>query len=157
MMEVSDTSEGGMPEPENSMDEVARQVRVALEGGDLSEFAELLDPDVTWGAPGARRKSCRNREQVLTWYGKGREAGVRAQVNDVTVYGDKILVSLVVNGSPAGTERGGEALRWQVLSVRQGRVADIVGFDDRRDALAEAGVAGSWSDASPAPGPEPLR
>ena len=131
-----------MPEPESSMDELAALVGVALEGGDLSSFAALLDPDVTWGAPGARRPSCRNRDQVLAWYEKGREAGVRARVNDVNVHGDKILVSLVVGGSPAGQERGGEALRWQVLTVRRGRVVDIVGFDDRNDALAEAGVAG---------------
>jgi ketosteroid isomerase-like protein len=131
-----------MPEPQISIDELAEQVRMALEGADLSSFSELLDPDVTWGAPGARQPSCRNRDQVLAWYGKGREAGVRARVNDVSVHGDKILVSLVVGGSPAGKERGGEALRWQVLTVRQGRVVDIVGFDDRHQALAETAVSG---------------
>jgi hypothetical protein len=141
-MEASDTSGGAMPEPEISMDEMAKQVRVALEGSDLSPFGALLDPDVTWGAPGARRPSCRNRDQVLAWYAKGRDAGVRARVNDVSVHGQKILVSMVVGGSPAGQERGGEALRWQVLTVRRGRVVDIVGFDDRLEALAEAGASG---------------
>jgi hypothetical protein len=40
---------------------------------------------------------------------------------------------MTVPGSGAAEERGGAALRWQVLTVRQGRVAEIVGFDDHDD------------------------
>ena len=59
--------------------------------------------------------------------------------------GDRILVGLRVTGlQAAGTrtpaDRGGEAQRWQVLTVRDGRVIDIVGFDTRREAMARAGV-----------------
>jgi len=120
------------------MDELARQVRMALEAADLSSFRALLDPDVTWGAPGARRPSCRNRDQVLTWYERGRQAGTRAEVGDISVVGDRILVSLTVRGSPAAEDRGGAGLRWQVLTVRAGSIVDIVGFDDRMDATAHA-------------------
>ena len=95
-----------------------------------------IDPDVTWGAPGAESPSCQNRNQVLRWYQKGREAGVRAVVSEVTVHGDRLLVSMTVRGSGEAEERGGAALRWQVLTVRQGRVAEIVGFDDQEDARA---------------------
>lgn len=45
------------------MDEVAALVRKALAAEDLSAVAELLDPAVTWGAPGARNPSCKNRNQ----------------------------------------------------------------------------------------------
>jgi ketosteroid isomerase-like protein len=130
-----------MSEPHDDMDSVARQVRIALDQGDLSSFRELLDPDVTWGAPGARRPSCRNRDQVLAWYERGRDAGTSAQVSDVSVLGHRILVALTVHGTPAAQERGGSALRWQVLTVRDGLIIDIVGFDDRQDALAHAGAA----------------
>jgi ketosteroid isomerase-like protein len=122
------------------LDDLAVRVRTALETADLTMFGELLDPDVSWGAPGARRPSCSNRDQVLAWYEKGREAGVRGRVTDVTVVGDHLLVSLLVGGTEAAEERGGEALRWQVLGVRDGRIVDIVGFDDRTDALAHVGV-----------------
>jgi ketosteroid isomerase-like protein len=128
-----------MPEPKSSMDELAQQVRIALAGGDLSSFSELLDPAVTWGAPGSRRPSCRNRDQILAWYERGQADGVRAQVHDVNVRGDKILVSLAVGGSPAAHERGGVALSWPVLTVRDARIVDIVGFDDRREALTAVG------------------
>ena len=129
-----------MAEHTDVMKDLARQVRTALEGSDLASYSALLDPDVTWGAPGARTPSCRNRAQVLSWYEKGRDAGVEARVGDVTVLGDRLLVALIVGGTTAAQERGGAALRWQVLTVRAGRIVDIVGFDDREEALAHAGA-----------------
>jgi ketosteroid isomerase-like protein len=129
-----------MLEPAEVMEAIAQQVHVALEAEDLSAFSDLLDPDVHWGAPGARRPACQNRNQVLAWYERGRGSGTRAHVTEVVVLGDRLLVGLTVRGSEAARERGGAALRWQVLTVRGGRVVDIVGFDDRTDAVAHAGV-----------------
>jgi ketosteroid isomerase-like protein len=118
------------------IDEIAVLVRNALAAEDLSALAELLDPAVTWGAPGARNPSCKNRNQVLDWYQRGRNAGVRGSVYDVEVLGDRLLVSMSVRGTDNATERGGAALRFQVLTVRSGKVVDIVGFDDKTEALS---------------------
>ncbi len=115
------------------MDDIAAQVRMALVAEDPSAFAELLDPDVTWGPPGASNPGCKNRNQVLAWYQRGREAGVRGSVFDVEVLGDRLLVSMSVRGTENARERGGAALRFQVLTVRNGRIVDIVGFDDKAD------------------------
>jgi ketosteroid isomerase-like protein len=136
---MSDPVPPNLAEPADLADLAAR-VRMALEAADLASFRDLLDPDVTWGAPGASRPSCRNRDQVLAWYQRGQERGVRAQVSDVSVLGDRLLVSLLVGGTPTAEDRGGSALRWQVLTVHDGLIVDIVGFDDRFDALAHAGV-----------------
>ena len=116
------------------MDEVAGLVRNALAAEDLSAFTELLDPEVTWGAPDARNPSCQNRNQVLAWYQRGRDAGVRGSLYDVEVLGDRLLVSMSVRGTENARERGGAALRFQVLTVRRGKVVDIVGFDDKTEA-----------------------
>ncbi len=129
-----------MPEHTDAMQEMARQMRIALEANDPSAFGHLLDPDVHWGAPGARRSACNNRDQVLTWYRRATEAGMQGQVSDVVVFGDRLLVSLTVRGTDEAKRRGGAALRWQVLTVRRGRVVDIVGFDDKNDALASTGA-----------------
>jgi len=123
----------------NTMDQVAGQVREALAAANLSAFTELLDPDVTWGAPGARKPTCKNRNQVLAWYQRGRDAGVRGSVLDVEVIGDRVLVSMSLRGTENARERGGAALRYQVLTVRNGRIVDIVGFDDRTEAIDHAG------------------
>ena len=117
------------------MDEIAVLVRKALAAEDLSAFNELLDPAVTWGAPGAHNPSCKNLNQVLAWYQRGRDAGVRGSVYDVEVLGDRLLVSMSVRGTENANERGGAALRFQLLTVRSGKVVDIVGFETTRQRL----------------------
>jgi ketosteroid isomerase-like protein len=123
-----------------AMEALAQQVRVALESADVASFGHLLDPDVRWGAPDASPPSCRNRNQVLAWYERGRESGTRASVSEVVVFGDRILVGLTVRNTREADEHLA-TLRWQVLTVRGGRVVDIVGFDDRDDAVARAAVS----------------
>ena len=128
------------------MDRLAGQVRSALEAADLDAYADLLDGGVRWGAPGDPAPQCRSKAQVLAWYRRGREAGTRARVVETVVAGDKILVGLKVARTATPGDRA-ESDRWQVLTVRDGRIADITGFDDRREAAAWAGIA----PARPAP------
>jgi hypothetical protein len=60
----------------------------------------------------------------------------RGSVHDVEVLGDRLLVNMSVRGTENAGERGGAALRFQVLTVRNGKVVDIVGFDDGTEALS---------------------
>jgi ketosteroid isomerase-like protein len=118
---------------------IAGLVGRALAEADLDSYADLLHPDVRWGAPGDPSPPCQSRAQVLAWYRNGREAGTRARVTETVAAGDKILVGLRVAGAPnAGV--GDEFDRWQVLTVRDGMVADIRGFENRDDAAAAAGL-----------------
>ena len=117
-----------------TMEETAALVRRALAAEDVEAFAELLDSAVTWGAPGATNPTCQSRDQVLAWYQRGRDAGVRGSVYDVEVRGERLLVSMSVRGTENAQQRGGAALRFQVLTVRSRRIVDIVGFDDKADA-----------------------
>jgi ketosteroid isomerase-like protein len=112
----------------------------ALEAADLDAYAELLHPDVHWGAPGDPQAPCQNRAQVLAWYRGGRDAGVRATVTETVAAGDRILVGLRVSGAESDPGVGGEVDRWQVLTLRDGMVADIRGFDSRDEATAAAGL-----------------
>ena len=118
---------------------VAQQVRAALDAADLEQFAELLDPRVTWGAPGDPSPPCQSREQVLAWYAQGRADGRRARIRHVATNDDKIMVTMSVM-SPDGSGNTTEADRWQVLTVANGRVTDIRGYDDEPAASAAAGL-----------------
>jgi ketosteroid isomerase-like protein len=119
---------------------LAERLRVALEGGDSPLLADLLDPDVRWGAPGDPSPPCQNRQQVLEWYRGGRAAGRVGTVTGVVATGAKILVAMTVTteGGPATNE----ASRWLVLTVANGRITDIRGYDDHEDAVAAAGRPG---------------
>ncbi len=116
------------------MERIAGQISAALQSADLIGYRELLDPDVTWGAPGDTESGCRNRDQVLTWYRRGRAKGIRADVTEAGVYGDKILVGLRVVDHRSPSDAGDPAGRWQVLTIRDGLVKDIRGFEDRATA-----------------------
>lgn len=126
---------------QRSAADIAAQVRTALEAADLEAFADLLDPRVTWGAPGDPSPPCQNRQQVLAWYRQGRADGRRAQVLDVTVQDDKVLVAMTVSPGNANACQP-DAERWQVLTVAGGRVTDIRGYDDEADARTAAGLDG---------------
>jgi ketosteroid isomerase-like protein len=122
----------------SSVAQIAEAVRTALDSADLDAFAQLLDPDTTWGAPGDPNPPCRNRRQVLDWYAKGRAKGRRARVVDVTSHNDRILVALKVTG-PSSADPA-EADRWQLLTIAEGKIRDIRGYDHRSAALVAAGI-----------------
>jgi SnoaL-like domain len=104
---------------------VAERIRGALDAGDLAALGDLLSPDVHWGAPGDPDPPCRHRDQVLTWYARGRAAGRSGIVTEVSVHGNAVLVGLRLNGG----ER-----RWQVLRVGPDGIRDIRGYEDRASA-----------------------
>ncbi len=123
----------------SQIEQIAASVQTALQTADLSGYRELLDPNVAWGAPDDVSSGCHNRDEVLTWYRRGRANGVRADVTETVVRNDKILVGLRVNGNQAAEVAGGNLDRWQVLTVHGGRITDIRGFEDRATAIARLG------------------
>jgi len=131
-----------MKNPE-ALEVLALQVKLALESADLSAYAELLDPDVRWGPPGDPSPPCQNRGQVMAWYQRGKSAGTRASVTEVTVIGDRLLVGLLVMGARDAGPRSRLSSRWQVLTVSDGRINDIVGFESREEAESYVAVADS--------------
>jgi hypothetical protein len=118
-----------------TIDRLAEQIHVALQSADLDAYRELLDPDVSWGPPDDQVSGCHNRGEVLAWYRRGRDSGARAEVVETVVGKDKILVGLKVRGTPGGADSGGELDRWQVLTIVDGRVKDIRGFENRDEAV----------------------
>jgi len=121
--------------------DLLHRLRDALESQDVAVLSALLAADVTWGAPGDPNPACDNRRQVLQWYKRGFDRGVRASVREVTSVRDSVLVGLVVTGNPDGGDAAGPVERWQVLAISEGLVSDIRGFEDRPSALAYANNA----------------
>ena len=63
---------------------------------------------------------------------------MRVLVTEVVAGTDMLLVGLEIASETAG----GAANRWQVLTVRDGQVADIRGYGDRAEAASRAGLGG---------------
>ena len=64
-------------------------------------------------------------------------------MSETVVFDDRILVGSTVRAHGGAKEQGATMPRWQVLTVRDGRMIDIVGFDTRSDALARAQMSGT--------------
>ncbi|HEV7959184.1 MAG TPA: hypothetical protein VGP11_06955, partial [Acidimicrobiales bacterium] len=80
--------------------------------------------------------TCQSKNQVLSWYQKGAYAGARAKVQEMTEFGSQLLVGLVVRGTLQAKEKGGQGPRWQVLTIEDSKIVDIVGFEQKSDATA---------------------
>lgn len=106
---------------------LAERVREALESADPEHFADLLDPNVTWGAPDDPQPSCRNRRQVLQWYQRGRADGRRAEIHEISVRGDALVIAMTVHEGDSGEPSFD---RWQVMKVANGRITDIRGYEE---------------------------
>jgi hypothetical protein len=120
---------------------IAERIRAALESSDLVAFGELLDPDAQWGPPDDPISGCHNRDEIIAWYARSRDAGMRATVTEVVAGPGTVLVGVRVSGRAGTGDDGGDGERWQVLTLRGDRVVDIRGFDDRDEAAVRAGVS----------------
>lgn len=102
---------------------------------DFDELEGFLDPDVYWGAPDDHEQGCHNRQQVIDRWRHAKGAGVSAQVTEIEINGDKILIGIDVTGreGSAYTES-----RWQVLTVKESMIIEIIGFDNREEAMTRA-------------------
>ena len=128
--------------PMQSMEMLAARVRDAMESADLTQIGVLLTPNARWGAPEQEVPTCRNSRQILTWYGAAKEKGVRAKVTDTVVIGEHIVVGLKMH-STDGSSNAPDGERWQVLTVADGRIDEIRGYETRGEAtqFATSGVS----------------
>jgi hypothetical protein len=117
-------------------DEIAEMLRGALEWAAFDACRPLADPNVHWGSPDDNAAGCRNRDEVLAWYRRGRAKGVRSHVRETIAHDDHVLIGMSVSGAPSLTPSDATVDRWQVLTADNGRVTDIRGFDTRKGAVA---------------------
>lgn len=121
-----------------TMEVLAARVRHAMETADLHEMGELLAPDARWGAPEQTVPTCRNALQILSWFEMARENGVRADITEVTIIDNNIVVGLKIFSNSDAKSNSNDRERWQVMSVEDGRIGEIRGYDKCHDATAYA-------------------
>ena len=100
----------------NGLDEGAAAIRAALSGDGVSDWAELLDPSVTWG-------DCAGADAVLGFISTAVDAGTEVRGLDVEVAGDRVVAEFRIgDNGPAIT---------QAIFIRSGRIFEIIDATDR--------------------------
>jgi ketosteroid isomerase-like protein len=118
--------------------ELARHGWEAMLRGDFDVLAEMLDPAVKWhgGAPNAPG-ACQNRDQALAFMARGRAERQLPELVELREAGDKVVLIL----RRRGTEEGQSQLVANLTSFRDGKVVEMVHYEDPDDALAAAGLS----------------
>jgi ketosteroid isomerase-like protein len=124
------------------IEQLAERFKAALESADLDSASHLFAPDVCWGPPEDPDSGCHNRDEVLAQFRVARELGLRAKVTEILAGTDCLLVGLSITSATGADERGDPMIRWQVLSLKDGVIADIRGYDEREPAASAAHIAG---------------
>lgn len=125
----------------------AARLRVALESGDLDAYGALLADDVRWGGPDETPETCHGRTDVLNRLASLRTSGIETRVLEVAPGVHSVLVGFSVIRPEGGGAQHGHSV-YQVLTLRDGHVADIRGYPDRAMAAAQAGIT-SADDQQP--------
>jgi ketosteroid isomerase-like protein len=115
---------------------LARRGFEAVARGELDAIGELLDPQVKWhgGDPGADG-ACRNRDQALAFMRQALRRRRLGELVDVIDAGDRVVVIMRPGGRGAKAEPVAN-----VTTFRDGKVVEMVHFDDVEQALAAARV-----------------
>jgi ketosteroid isomerase-like protein len=117
--------------------ELARRGFDAVAHGDFDAIAEVLDPDVKWHG-GDPADGCQNRDQTLAWMrnGRRRRQGPLPELVDVVGAGESVVV---IMQPPPTDEDPAPQRTGNLATFRDGKVIEMVHYDDAADALAALG------------------
>ncbi len=115
--------------------EIARRGYQAIARGDFDAVYDLLDPEVKWHG-GDPSSGCRNRAEAMAFMRRpNRPQGARELVEIVDA-GEQVVV--IMRSQPdAGAD---PELHANVTTFREGKVIEMVHYENPDDALTAAGV-----------------
>ncbi|HWD70835.1 MAG TPA: nuclear transport factor 2 family protein [Solirubrobacteraceae bacterium] len=120
--------------------DIAREGFAAIARGDFDAVSDFLDPDVKWHG-GNPADGCQNRGQALAWIrGRPQRTGGATvpELVDVVEAGNRVVVVMQPHPSHDDPQPQRTA---NLTSFRDGKVVEMVHYDDAADALAALGPA----------------
>ena len=122
---------------------IVREAFLAYDRGDVAAVMGLVGPGLEWACPGPgpgdpRPRVARGRgelEKALL-----RQAGPRAELEEVIAAGDQVMVVMRTPGDDQGRSGRGEHRTYDVVTVRDGLIVGLRACRDRREARSLAGI-----------------
>lgn len=135
--------------------ELLRRAWSAFARGDVDAATDMLDPPVRWHGSDAKAPDdgCHNRDEALAFVRRALEDGVTAEALEFRDAGDRVVVVLQTHQPPEWGER--PEPHGEVVTVRNGKVVEMVVYPNVDEALAAAGLppapdrAGGEAEAAP--------
>jgi len=130
------------PDVTTSDVELVRSAWDAFSRGDVTAAADMLDPAVRWYGAGEPdgEGACRNRDEAAAFIRRAINDGLTAELLDIRDAGDR-LVAVIQTHAPPERERSPEP-HGELITVRDGKITEIVVYPTLEDALGAAGLGG---------------
>jgi len=131
--------------------QVARQAYAGFAAGDVTAVLNLVDEDLEWtyldpSVPDPQPAVCHGRDQLAHWMGRGSGWQVRAELEEVVVDRDRVLVVTRSPGIDTIRARKTGDLNFHVLTVRDEKIVALRACRSRDEALGF--VTAATPDAS---------
>jgi ketosteroid isomerase-like protein len=125
--------------------ELIRRAYQAYANGDLAAMLELVDPDLEWtyldpALEHPTPRVCHGRQELEQVLRHRAEHGLRAELEEVTSSGERVMVGVRTPGVDAHVGRRGDDRAYSVFTVREGRIVALRDCCDRQEALQLAGL-----------------
>jgi ketosteroid isomerase-like protein len=119
--------------------ELVRRGFEAASRGDIAAVAALLDDNVYWGADGGG--GCENRQQALRWMRQGIGRGVHVDLLQARELSDGRVLLLLQRTTPHEGQADLPDPHGQILSLRDGKITQMLVYPTADEALSAAGLA----------------
>jgi uncharacterized protein len=119
--------------------DVVRRGWEAFARGDVEAATELLDAEVRWYGAGAEapEDGCHSQDEAIAFIRQALAAGVTAEPLEFRDAGDQVVVVIQTHRPPEWGER--PEPHGEVVTVRDGKVVEMVVYPTVDEALAAAG------------------
>jgi uncharacterized protein len=115
--------------------ELVRGAWAAFERGDVDTATEVVDPNVRWSGAGGpdAEGACHDRDDARAFIRRALADGVSAELLDIRDAGDDRLVLILQ--PHVGAEWGRRGPHGEVITIRDGRITEMVVYPTIEDAL----------------------
>ena len=129
----------------NQNAQLIRSAYASYSRGDLATMLQVVDPDLEWtyldpAFADPEPQVCHGRHELETSLQRQVERGLKPELEEVVVSGDRVLVTVRIPGIDQYRVRKANDRNYAVFTVRQGRIVALRDCRNWEEAEAIAGI-----------------
>jgi ketosteroid isomerase-like protein len=123
--------------------EIVRVAYAAYADGDFSVLLKMIEPDLEWtfldpSVEDPIDQVCHGRDQLRQMLARLQDRGLRVELEDVSGFGGKVLVTTLTPGLDAHRARKTNDRNFHVLTLQDGRITAMQACRNHEEAVALA-------------------
>jgi ketosteroid isomerase-like protein len=129
----------------NENEWIVREAFLAYDRGDFARMMDFVDPGLQWihldpGLPDPQPRVRGGREELEKALRQQAELGLRSELEEVVAAGDQVILVMHTPGLDKYLGRQADDRTYDVVTVRDGRIAELHACRDHSEARTLAGI-----------------